>query len=254
LDGSGNVVVTGDSVNASGSDSYTAKYAAADGVLLWEKRAPSRGAQAVAVDGSGNVLVTGGYTVKYAAVDGALLWEKPYRGYGAGGAVSVDGSGNVVVTGYSSQCIACDADYYTAKYAADGGLLWEKRYNGSTRAATDSQEAWNGYDYAWAMTVDGSGNVFVTGGATGSNGYYDYATIKYSSAIPPSLTVARTTTNTVVISWPSPSTGFVLQQNDDALSSPGWSYVTDTIQNDGTNKTLVVNPSSGSRFYRLVKP
>ncbi len=35
------------------------------------------------------------------------------------------------------------------------------------------------------------GNVFVTG---------------YS--IPPSLTIARTTMNTVAVSWPSPSTGF----------------------------------------------
>ena len=38
VDGSGNVVVTGYSDNGTNDDYYTAKYAAADGALLWEKR------------------------------------------------------------------------------------------------------------------------------------------------------------------------------------------------------------------------
>ena len=39
MDGSGNVVVTGASSYGNGAiDFYTAKYAAADGALLWEKR------------------------------------------------------------------------------------------------------------------------------------------------------------------------------------------------------------------------
>jgi hypothetical protein len=160
------------------------------------------------------------------------LWTNRYNWLGNDAdyayAMAVDTNGNVFVTGVP----------VTIKYSGAGVPLWTN-YSDSGGSA---------------MAVDGSGNVFVTGYSFGTNGYADYATIKYSSAIPPSLTVARTTTNTVVISWPSPSTGFVLQQNDDALSPPGWSFVTDTIQNDGTNKTLVVNPSGGSRFYRLVKP
>jgi hypothetical protein len=30
--------------------------------------------------------------------------------------------------------------------------------------------------------------------------------------------------------------------------------VTATIQDDNTNKTLLVNPTTGNRFYRLHKP
>lgn len=59
-------------------------------------------------------------------------------------------------------------------------------------------------------------------------------------------------TNTVVVSWPAAAPGFVLQQNPDGLSSVNWSNVTAGIQNNGTNKTLVVSPTNASRFYRLI--
>ena len=64
----------------------------------------------------------------------------------------------------------------------------------------------------------------------------------------------RTTMNTVAVSWPSPSTGWTLQQNTNSVSSGNWSNVTAIIQDDGTTKTLIVNPPTGNRFYRLNKP
>ena len=192
VDGSGNVVVTGTSYNPTNADYYTAKYAAADGALLWEKRynGPANStdlARAVAVDGSGNVIVTGtsygpnnsadDYTAKYAAANGALLWEKRFN-RSAGGpaylvavAVAVDTSGNVVVTGIATNTSG-NHDYYTAKHAAgDGAVLWEQRYNGPA----------NGEDEAYALAVDGGGNVYVTGSSIGSDGSTDYATVKYDA-------------------------------------------------------------------------
>jgi len=186
VDGNGNVVVTGDSGGLGFHDDfYTAKYAAADGALVWERRAIG-GGNAVTVDRSGNAIVTGYsfaingtnadfYTAKYAATNGMLLWEKSYNGpanrFDRASAVVVDGNGDVIVTGYSSAGVS-NNDFYTAKYAAaDGALLWEKRYNGPL----------NRDDGAVALAVDRNGNVVVTGSSpTGSS--LDYYTARYAAA------------------------------------------------------------------------
>ena len=65
-----------------------------------------------------------------------------------------------------------------------------------------------------------------------------------------SLTVSLTSTNTVVVSWPYPSTGWNLQQNND-LTTANWVTPPETVNNDGTNNFIIVIPSAGSRFYRL---
>jgi hypothetical protein len=70
----------------------------------------------------------------------------------------------------------------------------------------------------------------------------------------PLLSIARTTTNTVAVFWPSPSTGWTLQQNTNGIATVNWSNAPGTIQDDGTTKTLIVNPPTGNRFYRLIMP
>jgi hypothetical protein len=69
-----------------------------------------------------------------------------------------------------------------------------------------------------------------------------------------SLSIVRATTNTVAVTWPSPSTDWTLQVNTNSISSVNWSNVTSGIQDDGKTKTLIVNPPAGNRFYRLFQP
>lgn len=42
--------------------------------------------------------------------------------------------------------------------------------------------------------------------------------------------------------------------NTNGIGSMNWSNVTDPIQDDGTTKTLILNPSDASRLFRLVLP
>ena len=190
IDSAGNVIITGSSVNGGAGDYYTAKYAASNGALIWERRydGPANGAdaaEAVAVDGAGNVFVTGGsvngtssdiYTAKYAAANGAIVWEKRYNGTGngvdAGHAIAIDAVGNAIVTGYSAGATT-NQDIYTAKYAAvDGALRWERRYDGGLGAA---------FDEGWAVGVDAAGDVFITGASESASNTSDFYTAKYSA-------------------------------------------------------------------------
>ena len=67
----------------------------------------------------------------------------------------------------------------------------------------------------------------------------------------PFLTVTRTSANTATVSWPSPSTGFVLQQNGNVADANGWSSSAGTVSDDGTTKTVIVSPPTGKQFFRL---
>lgn len=69
----------------------------------------------------------------------------------------------------------------------------------------------------------------------------------------PSLRVFLTSTNTVVIAWPAPSTGFSLQQNSD-LNTTVWGSVPNTVNVVGSENQVIVAPPLGNRFYRLKNP
>ena len=189
VDGGANVYVTGQSVgpaplnsvdyatikyNASGTEQWVARYDGPDNSADF--------ATGIALDGSGNVYVTGGSTsgaydyatIKYNA-SGAEQWVARYNGPGnlddSASAIALDASANVYVTGNSAGS-GTSLDYTTIKYDTSGAQQWVARYNGPG----------NFNDDARAIALDGLGNVYVTGASTGSDGIYDYATIKYDAS------------------------------------------------------------------------
>ena len=272
VDSSGNVVVTGLSWRNSTaySDYYTAKYAAADGTLLWEKRynGPTNGspypyneATAVAVDASGNVVVTGYsgehnfdcYTVKYAATDGALLWEKRYNGpdnqNDQGQAVVMDASGNVVVAGSVGVPFHAfyQENFYTAKYAAaDGALLWEKSYNGPA----------NGSDSAYSLAITPYGMVVVTGISDGAAAPYfsrrDYLTIAYAEPLPP-ISIALIPAGVRLRSTGIPGLSYRLQRSP-GVNGPWSTLVVPAAPADGLIEYIDTTPPPGAAFYRMSVP
>jgi len=104
-----------------------------------------------------------------------------------------------------------------------------------------------------SIALQPDGNILIGGEFLNVNGVMRrYAARLYGDAAPPLLSVVQSNAM-LVISWPSPSTGFVLQQNANGVSSVNWSNVTATIHDDGTTKTVVINPPLGSHYYRLQK-
>jgi hypothetical protein len=66
----------------------------------------------------------------------------------------------------------------------------------------------------------------------------------------PLLRIFLTPTNTAVVAWPYPSTGWNLQQNTN-LATTNWVTPAQTVNNNGTINYIIVNPPTGNRFYRL---
>jgi hypothetical protein len=189
VDGSTNVYVTGKSYGSgTGYDYATIKYYL-NGDTAWVRRYNGPGdssdaALDIALDSSGNVYVTGssigsgtGYdyaTIKYYP-NGDTAWVRRYNRPGnhidGASAIAADESGNVYVTGTSQVPDFVQSDYVTIKYHPNGDTAWVKTYNGPGNWA----------DQAYAIGVDGSDNVYVTGYSGGNGTFSDYTTIKYYS-------------------------------------------------------------------------
>lgn len=69
----------------------------------------------------------------------------------------------------------------------------------------------------------------------------------------PVLAIRLTSTNTVMVYWPSPSTGFNLQLNTN-LTTTNWIAATNSVTDIGTIKYILVDPPAGNRYYRLRNP
>jgi uncharacterized delta-60 repeat protein len=185
-DAAGNLYVTGRTRTIeNGFDFFTVKFEPS-GNVAWARQydGPEHKddqARAIAVDSSGNVIVTGVSvgdtpggdfaTVKYDA-QGTELWTRRYDGPAnaadVANAIGVDSLGNVVVTGQSIAS-GTTPDYLTIKYSESGAELWQARYNGPG----------NSTDRALAMAIDTGDSIFVAGGSFTSATFEDYAVVKY---------------------------------------------------------------------------
>jgi hypothetical protein len=199
VDASGNVILTGwiqgtvdfgggPLTSAGFKDIFVAKFDP-NGNHVWSQRfgdASRQEGESVAVDSSGNVVVTG---VFYGTVDfgggpltsagyldifvakfdpnGNHVWSQRFGDANDenhdqyGKSVAVDGSGNVILTGHFWGTVdfgggpltsAGDEDIFVAKFDGGGSHIWSQRFG---------DERYN--QRGKSVAADGSGNVVVTG-------------------------------------------------------------------------------------------
>lgn len=253
VDDAGNVYVTGSSTSHEGGyDCATIKYGP-NGETSWVRRYSGPGNETdgcghIAIDAIGNAYVSGAtyssttsydfLTIKYGPV-GETLWVRTYNGPGNGddgvGAITRDAFGNLYVTGGSAG-MATSQDYTTIKYFPDGDTAWIRRYDGPG----------SGYDIPFAIAVDGSGNVYVTGESSGDGTGYDFATVKY---LPNGDTawVRR-------YDRPGEAESFFDRARAMALDDLGNIYVTGSSKGSGTGfdyATIKYGPSGDTAWLRL---
>src|SRR5438876_1829703 len=188
VNAAGDCYVTGYSYDAlTGNDIVLIKYNA-QGDTLWARlyngsgNADDKG-NAIALDGEGNVYVTGfasisgnGFdiaTIKYTP-EGTQEWAVIYNGTGNSEdkafGIAVDGVGNIYVTGYSTQALN-NTDIVTIKYSPAGSLLWTSVFNGP-----DNQS-----DKAFGIAVDAAYNVYAAGYSQ-AGGQEDMILLKYNTS------------------------------------------------------------------------
>src|SRR4030095_14990411 len=114
-------------------------------------------------------------TTKYSNA-GVPLWTNRYISPGYDNAyankLAVDASGNVFVTGYLERYVFYTRDIATVAYSSAGAPLWTNRYDGPGHRD----------DEALSISVDNSGNVFVTCYSYGTNNNSDFVAIAYSGS------------------------------------------------------------------------
>jgi hypothetical protein len=99
------------------------------------------------------------------------IYNGPSDSIDAAYVIFVDSSNNVYVTG-QSQVSGGAFRIYTIKYNSSGVQQWAAGYEGT----------FPGNARPYDMTVDGSGNIYITGTAVYTNTDIDMVTIKYSSS------------------------------------------------------------------------
>ena len=123
------------------------------------------------------------------------------------------------------------------------------------------------YDLSWFCIAGGggtsSGGMYSVSGTIGQadtsvlsggnytieGGFWSATVALPSSPWSPQLSVSVSGQN-IIISWPSPSTGFTLQQSA-SLNPATWEAVPQPVNNNGTTMSVTLTAPAGDMFYRL---
>ncbi len=201
VDGTGNAYISGRTAgslgrpNVGSQDAFLVKYDSS-GNLLWSQQIGTSEwdqSMGVTTDNTGNLYIGGSTRGNLGGPDngdmdvfltkidssGNELWSRQIgtSDLDRGWSVAVDGAGNIFISGDTEGDLGGpntgNKDAFLAKFDSSGSLLWTQQI-GSTQL-----------DQSWTVTVDGSGNAYITGQTRGNlggpnAGDYDAFLVKYS--------------------------------------------------------------------------
>jgi len=130
-------------------------------------------------------------------------------------------------------------------FAQSYSIQWYKiAGGGGTSASTNGQYTVSAtIGQPDASTSMSGGNYSVTGG------FWSIYAVETAGA--PLLTITPSGKN-VVVTWPYPSTGFVLQQNS-SVTTTNWTNSTFTITTNSSVNSVTIGVANGDLFLRLKK-
>jgi hypothetical protein len=205
---------------------FSGIYRSADFGVTWaQTTAPVLGWWSIASSADGTRLAAVNNTGLWLSTNSGLTWISNSASFASPALVACSADGTRLVV----------AGLYSPIYTSlDSGNTWTTNNVPAT--------TWTGL----AMSADGS---ILLASAKDSGGGI------YTTYIPPqpSLSITPSSSN-LVLSWPLPSVGFVLQESAD-LTSTNWVNVTNTVTaTNYWNQVTVSPPATGNAFYRLAGP
>lgn len=136
-----------------------------------------------------------------------------------------------------------------------GAMCWASAVGAQTYSIDWHQLTAGGNSAAGSYSLRGSVGSHVADGP-GTGGAYslvDGLGAVYTGSSFTSLVGIQLTNTSVIVSWPSYSPGFHLEYKT-SLPGDTWRVPMETVQDNGTQRYILVQPTQRAGFYRLQKP
>ncbi len=227
------------SVTVSGNYAYVAS--GGDGLRVYYIGSPLSPTNVGHVNDGGNamgVTVSGNFAYLANGNDGLRIYDVSNPANPVGVGHTNDGLGfaeNVTVSGNYA---------YVANYT-DGLRVYDISTPSDPVNAGHADDSSNG-GTGYSVAVSGT-NAFLANGEDGLRVF----SVTIAAQAAPMLNISFGASNSVVISWSAPSTGYFLQQNND-LTSANWRLVTNVPVTVNGQNQVTISPATGNAFYRLI--